>query len=412
MHREGHLLHIGGKEYDLTCRRVLIVAVGKAGVSMASAAAHILGEHLSGGIVVTKDGHLSHGLPPTLTVYEAGHPVPDARGVFAAGQVATLLEQAGADDLVLALISGGGSALLTLPAPGLTLEAMQQITGSLLASGATINELNMVRKHLEVLKGGGLARIATPATLATLVLSDVVGSPLDVIASGPSVADTTTFADAWAVLERYGLQAAPAAIVAHLQAGLQGMVPDTPKPGDSVFAHAQIVVVGDNQQAADAALAEARALGYHTLLLSTYAQGEARDVGRVLGAVARQIAATGQPVPRPACIVIGGETTVTLRGSGRGGRNQELALAATTDLAELPGVALVALATDGGDGPTDAAGAVATGETMARARAAGLNHHLALANNDSYHFFDTLGDLLRPGPTGTNVNDLAFIFVW
>jgi hydroxypyruvate reductase len=443
MRREGNQLYVDGQRYKLTAYdRVLLVSVGKAAVPMAQSAAAILGERLSGGLVVTKEGQLGPEIrdwggesgsiaeqgeaqrvsqPPisnlqsisNLQFFEAGHPIPDERGVAAARQVAQLLEAAGERDLVLALISGGGSALLPLPVAGVSLGEIQALTGMLLASGATINEMNALRKHLEQLKGGGMARMAAPAALATLVLSDVVGSPLDVIASGPTVPDNTSFGDALAVLERYDLlERAPAPIGAHLRAGVAGQVADTPKPGERVFERVQTVVVGSNLLAAEAALNEARAQGLNAALLSTYVQGEAREVGRVLAAIAREIDASGQPLARPACLVAGGETTVTLRGGGRGGRNQELALAAVPELAGLRDTLLVALATDGGDGPTDAAGAVASGATHSEALAAGLSVERALAQNDAYPFFAALGDLLLPGPTATNVNDLAFVFVW
>jgi hydroxypyruvate reductase len=434
LRHEGELLYVGERTYDLArIERVLLVSFGKAGLPMARAAADILGERLSGGVVVTKAGQpildfgfsisdlpLSQskigypaGVNPRskIQVITSGHPVPDTRSVAAGQAVAGLLAGASERDLVLALISGGGSALFTLPVPDVALDDLQALTRALLASGASINEINTLRKHLDRVKGGGLARLAHPAALAALVLSDVVGSPLDVIASGPAVADTTTFTDAWAVLERYGLaQGAPAPILAHLRRGLAGAIPDTPKPGDPALAGVQNVVVASGAQAAAAALDMARVEGFQTLLLTTYMQGEAREVGRALAAVAREIAASGNPLPRPACLVAGGETTVTLRGDGRGGRNQELALAAVADLAGLERVALVALATDGDDGPTDAAGAVVTGETLARAQALGLDPAAHLAHNDAYPFFAALGDLLRPGPTHTNVNDLTFIF--
>jgi hydroxypyruvate reductase len=325
--------------------------------------------------------------------------------------VADLLSQVTERDLVIAVISGGGSALMTLPAPGLALADLQSLTGALLRCGATINEINTLRKHLDQIKGGGLARMAYPATLVTLILSDVVGSPLDVIASGPTVPDPTTFAEAYALLERYGIAASvPPPIIEHLRRGMAGQAEETLKPGDPRFERVQNLIVASNAQAAEAALTAARTEGFNTLLLTTYLQGEAREVGRALAAVARELAATGRPLPGPACVVAGGETTVTLRGQGMGGRNQELALAAVADLAGLPGIALITLATDGGDGPTNAAGAVVTGATLERARQRGLDPLAHLARNDAYPFFDALGDLLRPGPTHTNVNDLVFIF--
>jgi len=430
LHRAGDLLRAGDQTYDLRAdQRVFVVGAGKAGAPMARAAAEVLNDRLTDGVMVVKgydEGAQGRGgagatvSPPVtpsprhpVTLVEAGHPIPDERGVAGARRIAQLLEQATERDLVIALISGGGSALLTLPAAGIGLAELQTLTSILLRCGANINEINTLRKHLDQVKGGGRARLAHPASVITLVLSDVVGNPLDVIGSGPTVPDTSSFADAYAVLERYGVVAdAPAPIVDRLRQGMAGQIAETPKPGDPRFARVHNLIVGSNLQAAEAALAAARATGFNTLLLTTYLQAEAREAGRMLAAIARELASSGHPLPRPACIVVGGETTVTLRGTGRGGRNQELALAAVADLAGLPDLALVALATDGGDGPTDAAGAVVTGATLDRARALGLDPAAHLARNDSYPFFAALGDLLRPGPTETNVNDLAFVFAF
>jgi hydroxypyruvate reductase len=346
-------------------------------------------------------------------VHEAGHPVPDENGVQGTQEIMRLLERAGERDLVICLISGGGSALMLAPAPGLTLQDKQNVTKLMLACGATINELNCVRKHLSAIKGGQLARLASPAQAATLILSDVVGNPLDVIASGPTVPDTTTFADAWALLEGYGLtDKLPAAVRERLEQGKAGAIADTPKADDPIFANVHNIIIGSNDLAAQAAVERAQQLGMHALMLSTYVEGEAREVARVYSGIVREIAASGQPLPRPACIVAGGETTVTLRGKGLGGRNQELALAAALKIAGLDNVAIVACGTDGTDGPTDAAGAIADGETVARARSLGLDPAVFLANNDSYHFFQPLGDLLLTGPTGTNVNDLTLLFAF
>lgn len=419
--REGNTLRVGERNFDLRAiERVFVVGAGKAGAPMARAAAELLGERLSGGLVVVKDGHLETGpnafAAPTrsaVRLVEASHPLPDARGVAAAAEMVALLQDVTARDLVLALISGGGSALLSLPVAGVSLADMQALTGALLASGATIGEINTLRKHLDLLKGGGLARLAHPAALAALVLSDVVGSPLDSIASGPTVPDESSFADALAVLKRYDLlQQAPPAVLAHLHAGQRGAVPETPKPGHALFARTSTILVGSNAQAAEGAAHAARAAGLQTLLLTTYLEGEAREAGRLLAAVLREQALHNRPLSRPCCLIAGGETTVTLRGDGRGGRNQELALAAALALHGLERVALVALASDGGDGPTDAAGAVATGATLARGRAQGLDAQAHLARNDAYPFFAALDDLLRPGPTATNVNDLIFLFAW
>jgi glycerate 2-kinase len=417
LRREGETLVAGDVAYDLGAfDRVWIIGAGKAGAPMAVAAAEIVGERLTGGIVIVKEGHLTAdhvaALQPQVELLEAGHPLPDARGVAAGERIAALLTQLGERDLVLALISGGGSALLTRPAPGISLDDMQKLTEVLLACGASINEINTLRRHLDTLKGGGLARLAAPATVITLVLSDVVGDPLDVIASGPTVADPTTFADALDVLERYNiLSQTPMAILRRLEGGVRGAIAETPKPGDPALARVGNLIIGSNRLAAEAALAAAQREGFNALILTTFLQGEARVVGRVLAAIAREIADNNRPIGRPACVIAGGETTVTLRGDGRGGRNQELALAAVADLAAAPGALLVALATDGGDGPTDAAGAVVSTTTYQRAGDLGLDVAAALARNDSYPFFDALGDLLRPGSTHTNVNDLALVVV-
>jgi hydroxypyruvate reductase len=365
-------------------------------------------------VIIVKEGHVTGlGQHSPVRILEASHPLPDERGVQGAQQLIDLLKGVGPDDLVIGLISGGGSALLTSPAPGLSLGDLQALTSALLACGANINEINTLRKHLDLVKGGGLAQWVAPARLATLILSDVVGDPLDVIASGPTVPDPTTFAEALGVIEKYQIGAkTPSAVIDRLQQGAAGNIPDTPKPGDPLFERVQNVIVGSNRQAAEAALAQAQAEGLYPLLLTTYLQGEARQVGRVLAGVARQVASSGQPIARPACLVAGGETTVTLRGDGSGGRNQEMALSAVAELAGLPDLALVTLATDGGDGPTDAAGAVVTGETLSRAQNLGLGPEDYLSRNNAYHFFAPLGDLLKPGPTQTNVNDLAFIFAF
>jgi hydroxypyruvate reductase len=326
-------------------------------------------------------------------------------------EIVELVESVSKDDLVICLISGGGSALLQLPAADISLADMQRLTEALLRSGATINDLNTVRKHLSQVAGGGLARLAQPARVAGLLLSDVVGSPLEVVASGPTAPDSSTFHDAASVLDRFGLwDVAPASIQARLEAGQRGDLKDTPGLDDPIFENVKNVVIGSNELAAVAAVREAEQQGLQSLLLSTYIEGEAREVGRVFGALAREIVASGQPLARPCCLVAGGETTVAVRGPGKGGRNQELALAAAQSIAGLRDVLVIGLATDGNDGPTEAAGAIGDGSTIERARALGLDSHAALANNDSYTFFERLGDLIVTGPTNTNVNDLIFVF--
>jgi hydroxypyruvate reductase len=412
---QGERLVVGGRAYDLPAiEHIWVAGGGKAATAMAAALHDILGARLAGGLVITKYDHADPGLDSgPVEVVEAGHPLPDEAGVAGARRLVELLGETTERDLVLAVLSGGGSALMTLPAQGLTLADLQGTTDLLLRCGATIVELNTVRKHLSQLKGGGLTRLAAPAAVASLVLSDVVGDPLDVIASGPTVPDPGTFADAWAVLERYGLvERVPLPVRERIQAGMDGSVPDTPNAGDPLFQRVHTTIVGSNRLAAEAAVETARARGLNALLISTFVEGEARQVARVAAAIAKELVCHDRPVPRPACLVWGGETTVTVYGQGQGGRNQELALAAALAMEGLQEVLLVALGTDGTDGPTDAAGAVATGETQARARSLGLDAVAHLENNDAYPFFDALEDLIRTGPTGTNVNDLLFLFAF
>ncbi len=404
---------VGNREYALRSGgRVIVVGAGKAGAPMAEAAYAALDDCLSTGLVVVKEGHLGPrgAQVGPIELLEASHPVPDERGVRAAERLVALTQGLREEDLVLVLLSGGGSALLTLPAEGLSLADLQGLTAALLRSGAAIGEINTLRKHCSRVTGGQLARHAAPANVATLIVSDVVGSPLDVIASGPTVPDPTTFADAWAILQKYGLEEIiPAAVSAHLRRGLAHEIAETPKADAPLWQKVQNSVIASNATAGEAAVAAAAAAGFQTLLLTTYLEGEAREIGRVAASLAREMALRDAPLQRPALIVAGGETTVTIQGNGLGGRNQELALGAVAGLAGLPDVLVVALATDGGDGPTDAAGAVVSGDTLARARANGLDPVASLQQNDAYHFFAALDDLLRPGPTLTNVNDLLLV---
>jgi glycerate 2-kinase len=415
LHREGKRLEADGQIYDLdNIRHVYLVGAGKAGAPMAHAAAKTLGSYLTRGLVIVKEGYADSEnihVDPRLEIIQAGHPLPDARGVEACRRIVDLIKTANPVDLLICLISGGGSALLTSPVSGVSLSDMQQLTMELLKRGAAIGEINTLRKHLDSVKGGGLARLAPQTPKIVLVLSDVIGDRLDVIASGPCYPDASTFKDAWKVLETFDLlNDAPMSILETLRRGLRGDTPETPKPGDPLFKLVQHVLVGSNLQAAQAAQNRASTEGFHSIILTTSLQGEARLAGQFLSTLARQVDANGYPVARPACLIAGGETTVTLTGKGLGGRNQEVALAAVADLSGLTDLILVTLATDGGDGPTDAAGAVVTGETLGRARQLGMDPQAYLADNDSYQFFASLGDLLRPGPTLTNVNDLAFVF--
>ena len=412
LRREGRAAFVNERRFELSAGgRVLVVGAGKACAPMTEAAVEVLSDAVGGGVVIVKEGHLgaSRDSIGPVELFEASHPVPDARGVAAAGRLAALLGEAGEGDLVLALVSGGGSALLTLPDDGLTLEDIRATTELLLSCGATINDINAIRKHTTRLGGGGAARLAAPARTVSLIISDVVGSPLDVIASGPTAPDPTTFADAWRAVERHGLQERlPPRVVEHLRRGRAGEIEETPKPGDELWSRVHNNVVASNVTAAGAAVAAARERGFEAALLTTSLEGEAREVGRFAASVAREMRgrAGGQ---RPLLSVLGGETTVTLRGEGLGGRNQELALAAAEALDGVEGVLLVSLATDGGDGPTDAAGAAVTGETLARARALGYDAGDFLRRNDAYDFFAPLDALLKPGPTLTNVNDLLVV---
>jgi hydroxypyruvate reductase len=404
--RDGARLHVGGRTFDLGgIRRVVVVGAGKASETMAAAAEVALDGIPVEGLVAVKD-RMGKG-PRHVRIAEAWHPIPDARGRAAGEEILRLAGDAGPDDLVLCLISGGGSALTPAPVRGISLAEKQAVTRLLLECGATINELNAVRKHLSRLKGGQLARAAHPAPVVALLLSDVIGDPLDVIASGPTAPDPTTFDDALAVLDRFGLRArVPPTVRAYLEAGARGEAEETPKPGDLALADVTNVVIGNNGLVVEAAVEEARRLGLAPCLLTRRLQGEAREVARVFAAVLDEIARSGSPVRRPACLIAGGETTVTVRGHGTGGRCQEFALALVPELAAMRDVVALAGGTDGSDGPTDAAGAVADPTTLDRARGRGLDVRRALAENDSHPFFAALGDVVVTGPTGSNLMDV------
>ncbi|NLB74462.1 MAG: glycerate kinase [Firmicutes bacterium] len=407
--REGRFLKVDSHRYDLEgVERVIVVGAGKGSARMAVAIEEILGDLISEGLINVKYGH---GEPlRKITVWEAGHPVPDQSGIDGARRLLTLVKDATERDLVICLISGGGSSLLPQPTSGIDLISKQETTRALLESGATIHQVNAVRKHISDIKGGRLAQAATPARVVSLLLSDVIGDDLDVIASGPTVPDTTTFATALDVLARYDLtQRVPANVLSHLQAGARNEHPETPKPGDAVFQNVVNVIIANNAGAINAAAKCAGSLGYNPMVLSSFVQGEAREVARVMAAIAREIAVSGRPIPRPTCVIAGGETTVTLKGKGTGGRNQELALQASLDIENIDNILILAAGTDGTDGPTDAAGAIASGNTLAAARGLGLSARDYLANNDSYHFFEAIGDLVVTGPTGTNVMDIILI---
>ena len=382
--------------------RTVVVGAGKAAAAMA----HAVEQHWPGplgGLVVTRYGH---GVPcERIEVVEASHPVPDAAGARAAERILESVKGLTSDDLVLCLVSGGASALLALAAPGLTLADKQQVNKALLKCGATISEMNCVRKHLSAIKGGRLADAAYPARVVTLVISDVPGDDVSIIGSGPTVPDPTSFADARAVFEKYKLEMSPA-VAARLASK-----DETPKPGDPRFARAETILIARPQDALEAAASVARAAGYQPVILSDSLEGEARDVALVHAGIARQIVNHGQPQPAPAALLSGGETTVSLRGSGRGGRNAEFLLALVVALDGHPGIHAIACDTDGIDGTEDNAGAIAGPDSLARGRTKGLDAKAMLANNDGYGFFAGIGDLVVTGPTRTNVNDFRVILV-
>ncbi len=408
---EGNRLYIEKKEIDLgEFSRVWAIGAGKASAAMAQAVEEILGDLVSGGLVIVK---YDYRAPlKKIRLEEAGHPTPDENGRRATQQLADLVAKMGRKDLVLFLLSGGGSALLPMPVEDITLEEKMATTNLLLRSGATIQEMNTIRKHLSQIKGGRLASLAHPATLVSLVLSDVVGDPLDVIASGPTVGDPSTFHDCSAVLERYSLrEKVPPSVRSYLEAGTKGEVAETPKPDDTIFLDTYTALVGNNLQALKAASEEAQMLGYKTLILSSMIEGDTTEAAAFHTALIKEIVRSGNPVEPPACLISGGETTVVVKGKGKGGRNLEFCLAAARDLEGLTGVCLLSGGTDGTDGPTDAAGAVADGDTVANALAKGLNPIDFLAENDSYNFFKHLDDLLITGPTNTNVMDLRVMLV-
>ncbi len=383
--------------------RTLVVGAGKAAGAMAMAVETNWRGALDG-LVVTRYGH---GLPcKRIEVVEAAHPVPDAAGRRAAERILEMLRGLGADDLVLCLISGGGSALLSLPAPGLTFEDKQAVNRALLRCGARIDEMNCVRKHLSAIKGGRLAAVAAPARVLTLMISDVPGDDPAVIASGPTVADPTTFADARAILEKYDIEV-PQAVRRHLEAAEE----ETPKPGDPRLAKAESVIIARPQDSLEAAAAQARACGLTPVILGDAIEGEAREVAQVMAGIARQVATYGQPAPPPCVLLSGGETTITLRGSGRGGRNSEFLLALAIALEAAEGVHAIACDSDGIDGSEDNAGALIGPDSLRRAEAAGLDPKALLANNDAYGFFSALEDLVVTGPTLTNVNDFRAILI-
>jgi glycerate 2-kinase len=385
--------------------RIFVVGAGKAGGTMARAVEHFLGNRISAGSINVKEGDTAR--TKRIELHPCGHPVPDERGLNGARRIAEICTEAGENDLVICLLSGGASALTPYPAPPITLAEKQETTKLLLACGATIHEINAVRKHLSAIKGGQLARLAAPAHVLSLILSDVVGDDLDVIGSGPTAPDPSTFRDAFSVLRKYELRdRVPARVRERLKNGAR----ETPKATDPIFENVENIIVGSNQKSLESAARAAKDLGYRTLILSSTIEGETSEVARMHAAIARQIRTYEQPVRPPVCVISGGETTVTMRNgsAGKGGRNQEFALAAGIDAAGLEDILILSAGTDGTDGPTDAAGAMADGTTVARANAKAAD---ALRDHDAYPLFEQLGDLITTGSTGTNVMDLHLILV-
>lgn len=409
--RDGNLLYAGEKSYNLdSFKRIFLIGAGKGTAPMAKAIEDIFEDYLTEGLIIVKYGH---GVPLKKTkTMEAGHPIPDESGLRATERIIKKIEECTEDDLIICAFSGGGSALLPAPWPPINLDQKQETTRLLLECGATINEINAIRKHLSRSKGGWLAKASYPATLISLILSDVIGDKLDIIASGPTVPDENTYTDCTNIIERYGLaEKLPEGVVEHFKQGVAGAIPETPKTGDQVFSKTQNVIVGNNRSALLAAKEEAVSLGYNTMIISSQIEGEAKEAAKFLAGIGKEISQANIPISPPACILAGGETTVTIQGNGKGGRNQELALAFAIAIDGWEKVAFISAGTDGTDGPTDAAGAIVDGLTCKKAIQVNLNPYTFLANNDSNSFFGSLGGLLKTGPTRTNVMDIMCMII-
>ncbi len=390
--------------------RIVVVGMGKASTQMARALEDILGDCITGGVINTKYHHAAD--LHRIEVVECGHPIPDREGVAGTRKLLKLLCQLDDKALVFCMISGGGSALMPAPADGLTLSEKQKTTQLLLECGATIFELNAIRKHLSSVKGGQLARAAYPAKITSLILSDVIGDPTDVIASGPTAPDESTFLDCIEILEKYKVtDQVPLKVLQRLRRGADGDIEETPQKDDRIFSNCTNLIVGNNRLSVDAAKDVASQLGYNTLVLSTRVEGETKEIAKMHAAIAVEIASSKVPISPPACVITGGETTVTVRGKGKGGRNQEFVLASALDIQGWDNIVVLSAGTDGTDGPTDAAGAIADGSTVKRAEQIGLSPAKYLRDNDSYDFFDPLDDLIITGPTGTNVMDIRLMMI-
>jgi hydroxypyruvate reductase len=408
----GNKLSVSGQEYDLgNFNEIIVVGGGKAGAAMAAGIEEVLQDKITDGLVITSYGN---SIPVEfINVIEACHPIPDKKGVDGTKELLEILQRADEKTLIVCLISGGGSALLTLPVAGVSLEQIRILTDNLIKSGAAISEINSVRKHLSCVKGGYLAKMAYPATVLTLIISDVVFDPPDVIASGPTVPDLSTYKDALNVLKKHDLiDKTPQTIINHFMRGIHGDIPETPKDGDRVFTKVRNIIIGNNRIALNGAESKARELGYKPNMISNTIEGETKETAKFhTNYIKNLITDKNSKLEFPICLLSGGETTVTVRGTGKGGRNQEFALACAIELKGMDGICVLSCGTDGIDGPTDAAGAISDGETCNRGRLLGYEAQVFLDNNDSYTFFKSLGDLIIIGPTHTNVMDLRIILL-
>ncbi|MCK4558801.1 MAG: glycerate kinase [Calditrichia bacterium] len=409
--RKGDTLVVSEKEHIELSQfdRIFLCGAGKGAAPITRAMEELLSDRLDGGDIIVKYDHLAE--LQKINLHEAAHPVPDENGLRSTEILLTNLDNLTERDCVFVLLTGGGSALLESLPDEIKLDDLQKLSSVLLQCSATIHEINCIRKHISLIKGGQLAKKIYPARCVTLALSDVIGDDLSVIASGPTSPDPTTFDDALAILEKYNVtDKIPTVILNHLKRGSEGKIPDTPKREDQVFKKVTNIVIGNNRLALNKAKETAESLGFKTIILTSMLEGEAREIARVVASIISEVQVTGTPIKKPACILLGGEPTVKIQGTGKGGRNQELALAVALSNINEPYVC-VSVGSDGTDGPTDAAGAIVDHTTLSRAESAGLNAQEYLKNNDSYNFFAPLGDLIITGPTGTNVMDVIFALV-
>ncbi len=405
------VLTVGNRSYDLSCfEHLFVIGAGKACAPMALALENLLGDRIDSGLINVKYQHVEQ--LSRIKINEAGHPIPDENGMAGAGEILRIVQSATAEDLVVCLLSGGGSALLPLPADGISLADKQKTIQILLSCGVAIHDINTIRKHISSVKGGRLAKAAYPATVVTLILSDVIGDDPDVIASGPTVPDSSTFENCMEIIDKYKIQKTlPESVTSYIQKGVEKKIGETPKKTDPFFQKIDYTIIGSNAEALFAAKRKAAMLGYNTLILSTLIDGDTAQAARLHAAIAGEIKKSGNPVSPPACILSGGETTVKIKGNGLGGRNMEFALAFAVAARDLKDVVLLSAGTDGTDGPTDAAGAFSDSFTLEKAKSGSIDASAYLANNDSYHFFRQIGDLFITGPTNTNVMDVRILIV-